>query len=883
MKSSLRERLNISRYAIKYAKITLFFWIAVAVAGFFAFSSLKYALFPDVTFPVVIVNAQAPFETVSETEAQLTNPLEDVLIPINPLDLNSSTFAGQTVISVAFHAGLDLQETAEKVEATIKTADIPENATIKVNPFNLNESNAITYAISSETYSLEELREIAKTKIISPIEEISGVLRVNLLGDAQYRTVEDNTANPPSLTQFNGQDVLAFQVVKQANANTLEIVQQVETTVKQLQTDLTDVQLTLAETQADYIKEATQSTIEALIGAIILAILVIYPFLRDFKATFIAALAIPLSLLGTFIVMAIAGLNLETLTLLALALVIGIIVDDAIVDVENISRHIEKGETPRQAAIKGTEEIGLTVSVSTLTIVVVFLPIAFMGRTLGQFFKPFGLTVSAAVLISLLVARTLSPVLAAYWLKATRNQSDTANNPSLVAHSYRNLLAWSLSHRKQVIAIAIVSFIAGISLIPLIPQGFIPQLDRGEFNIIYTTPLPKLSSRLNPEQPTPDTPPPTEGAFSWISELAQSPERLILRKTRRVGEELGQSVLEQPDVASVFMIAGARGNFTQGKLYVKLKRDRTLTTHEVQEQVRENLPQIAGVQTSVEDIRFVQTGDDAPLQVALLGENLETLDKTAQDLKNELKALPGFVDVMVTGDDTDAAVIRHYDGQRAVFLSANLKEDQALGDATQKVVAIADSLLPADVTLALQGDSARVGLVFGDFAVTLGLAVVFMLITIYIPFRRWLEPMVIGLSLPLSIIGAMLALLITQSDFGMISLIGLIFLLGLLDKNAILLMDYINQLRQQGMTRHEAILETGKVRLRPILMTTFSTILGMMPLALGLGAGAELRQPMAVAIIGGLFTSSLLSLIVVPVLYTILEDSQNRFSQKKAE
>ena len=213
----------------------------------------------------------------------------------------------------------------------------------------------------------------------------------------------------------------------------------------------------------------------------------------------------------------------------------------------------------------------------------------------------------------------------------------------------------------------------------------------------------------------------------------------------------------------------------------------------------------------------------------------------------------------------------HLDRQRVAYINANLTEI-GIGDATKQAQAIANQILPSDISFDLEGDSARSKKILGEFAVTLTLAVICMLIVLYLPFRRWLEPMVIGLSLPLSIVGAMLALLITQSDFGMISLIGLIFLLGLLDKNAILLLDYIDRLRNLGMNRTEAILNTGVVRLRPIVMTTCSTILGMLPIALGWGAGAQLRQPMAVGIIGGLITSSLLSLIVVPVLYTLLED-----------
>ena len=286
--------------------------------------------------------------------------------------------------------------------------------------------------------------------------------------------------------------------------------------------------------------------------------------------------------------------------------------------------------------------------------------------------------------------------------------------------------------------------------------------------------------------------------------------------------------------------------------------------------------------TSVEDILFVQTGDDSPLKIALMGEDLNLLQTTAEKLKAKVEKIPGLIQIKLTGITENGDSIEHFKGKRAVYLSANLAPDYTLGEITTEVESLAQSLLPTGVSLELQGDSARIGQVFTEFGISLMLSLAGMLFILIWLFRSLLEPIVVALSLPLSIVGAMLGLLITQSEFGMISLIGLIFLLGLLDKNAILLIDYANQLRKQGLNRHEALLETGVVRLRPILMTTASTILGMLPLALGLGAGAELRQPMAVAIMGGLITSSLLSLIVVPVLYTLVEDfwKQNTFKSR---
>ncbi|NEO07160.1 efflux RND transporter permease subunit [Moorena sp. SIO3I8] len=957
----LRKRFNISRLAIKYSRVTIGFWIAMVVAGLLAFSSLKYALFPDITFPVVVVNAQVPLETAVETEQKLTQPIEERLLPLAGLDqMVSSTYPGRTVVTLYFDVGTDLNSSSMEVEKTLWQIAIPEGATFEVIPFNLNESSAVSYTIKSDTKDLKQLADIAKTSILPEIAQLPGVLKVNLLGGGETTFTalnsgsdltkqapeiikeeqqRDNPESPipitPTRIRFNGQEALAFQVIKGGDANTLDVVSRVEETVQRLQASLPEVQLVLAVTQANYIREATQSTIDGLLLAIVLAVLVIFTFLRNWRATLITALAIPISLLGTAIVMAIYEFNLETITLLALALVIGIIIDDAIVEVENISRHLEAGESPRQAALSATNEIGLTVSASTLTIVAVFLPVGLMGGNLGQFFKPFGLTVSAAVLTSLLVARTLCPVLAVYWLKPRqgsreqgignreqvtgRREQGTGNRARLSRvvfdfwlrfnPNYRDLLRWSLGHRKFVVGLAVLSFVAGISLIPLIPQGFIPTLDRGEFMITYTAPLPQMPSasqfgdlidkilnlggfdsnseesksltnsdtnsdtkkQLKPQLSQPQL---SKSGFNGLFPIKKG-MKLVLKQSEQVAKQLEEAVLAFPEVESVYTVVGVQGDPNKGNLQVKLKRNRQYTTAQVQEKMRAALPKISGVTNSVEDIQFIELPTQKPVQVALLGDDLEVLGNTAADLKTRIERLPGLVDVEATGQNNRGnriTEIEHVNGQRGVYVRASLNQGQRLGDATEEVVKVAKMVLPDGVRLELWGDSALSSHVLGSFAGTLTLSVTCMLLVLILPFGRLLEPMVVGLSLPLSIVGAMLALLITQSDFGMISLIGLIFLLGLLDKNALLLMDYVNQLRRAGLSRTEAILETGVVRLRPIIMTTASTILGMLPLALGFGAGAELRQPMAVAIIGGLLTSTLLSLIVVPVLYTLLED-----------
>lgn len=334
----------------------------------------------------------------------------------------------------------------------------------------------------------------------------------------------------------------------------------------------------------------------------------------------------------------------------------------------------------------------------------------------------------------------------------------------------------------------------------------------------------------------------------------------------------------------MFTTVGSReGEPNKGNLYVKLKEDRDIKTAEIQDQLRFALPSLPGVTTSVEDIQFVDTGGQKPLQVSLRGDNLQTLNKAAQAIKERIEKLPGFADVTVTSETNSQGTvfqIERLNNQRVAYISANLGKDLSLGKATDQIVAEAKAVLPADVTLDLGGDSARQGEVFASFGSTLVLSALCIVVVLILLFKSWIDPVVIGVSLPLSIVGAMLALLFTKSDFGMISLIGFVFLLGLANKNAILLVDYINQLRLSGLNRTEAILRAGPVRLRPIMMTTASTLLGMLPIALGFGAGSELRSPMAVAIAGGLVTSTILSLIVVPVVYSILDDW---FPRKKFE
>jgi multidrug efflux pump subunit AcrB len=545
--------------------------------------------------------------------------------------------------------------------------------------------------------------------------------------------------------------------------------------------------------------------------------------------------------------MVVRGFELDTITLLALALVVGIIIDDAIVDVENIARHLEEGrESPREAALSATSEIGLTVTAATFTIVAVFLPVAFMKGSVGQFFKPFGMTVSAATIISLLVARTLSPALGAWWLRAGDGRTERGVIWPVFVGWYRRLLDWSLNHPKSVLMMAILSFLAGLALIPLVPKELIPRLDRGEFKIVY---------RIAP------------------TALAQSGTGLApIEQARAVAIQLEKYVRSFPEVKGVFTVIGTtEGDPTSGVLYVRLANDRTNHTAETEDLLRPQLPRIENVVTSVEDVPFIDIGDQKPIELALVGNDQTELAQSASRLADRMRTEAGFADVtMSTPASLEAGPLEHLGGRPAMFITANLARNLRLGNATERIGKLSQEILPSGVTIKLGGDSARIKTVFTSFGIALGLAVICILGVLLLLFRNWVDPIVIVLVLPLAIVGAVLGLLIVRSEFSMISLLGIVFLFGLVNKNAILLLDCVNQCLAQGMDCREAILRAGALRLRPILMTTLATILGMMPVAIGLGVGSELRAPMAVAIIGGLVTSTLLSLLFVPVTYTLL-------------
>jgi multidrug efflux pump subunit AcrB len=437
----------------------------------------------------------------------------------------------------------------------------------------------------------------------------------------------------------------------------------------------------------------------------------------------------------------------------------------------------------------------------------------------------------------------LTPVLAALWLKVGNARAPGPLWQRFVV-GYRRVLHWALAHPRAVLAGAVISLLAGVALIPLIPQGFIPALDRGECDIRYALP-------------------PGSG-LAASDQMAQQLTRLAAR---------------DPDVAHILAIAELEAGATdRGVLRVTLRPDRRGTTRLIEARLRRALVSVRGAVIRVDDIPIIAVAAQQPLAVTLTGKDVRALTGAARSAIGRIRTWQGVADVSLAGlgPDGDGTWLRR-NGIPAAVIRGNLGAGTDLGTMTKRLQTELARVLPSGVQLQLEGESAQAAEVFAQFAPALGFAVVGVLAVLLFLFRSAQDPVAIAAALPLSVVGALLGLYVARSDFGIVSLLGLVFLIGLINKNAIILVDRINQLRTGGMAIEAAVLEAGPVRLRPIVMTTAAAVLGMVPIALGFGAGAELRAPMAVAIIGGLLTSTLLSLIVVPVIYCWLDRQFPRF------
>ncbi|MCB4767195.1 efflux RND transporter permease subunit [Ancylobacter sp. Lp-2] len=776
--------------------------------------------------------------------------------------------------------------------------------------------------------------DLAETRISLPATATSSSRQVRL---ADLATVTDGAAEPRIFAQLDGKPVVAFGIYRAKGYSDVDVANRVEEALRQLEAAHPEARITLIDSMVRYTEADYTSAMHTLIEGAVLAIIVVLLFLRDWRATIISATAIPLSILPTFWVMDMLGFSLNGVSLLAVTLVTGILVDDAIVEIENIVRHMRMGKSAYRAAIDAADEIGLAVVATTLTIVAVFAPVSFMGGIAGQYFRQFGITVAVAVLFSLLVARLLTPMLAAYFL---REHGHREKPDSALMRGYVRLLRASVRHRFVTVAAGILLFIGSMWLSTLLPSGFIPNADVSR-------------SVLALELPPGST----------------------LDSTRRVVNEVTVLLENQPEVASVFATAGggatagpisAAGEVRKATMIVNLKpraeRQDTQKQFEARMQreiaaipdLRFNFGASGGAGPGGREFTVILSGSDgvAVEQAALKLEReiradvkgLTNVVTSAALERPELRVMPRLseaaqlgvsvadiaqtVRIATIGDisqnlakfsagdrqvpirvqldqnaRTDLATFRtlkvrtaagaavpldsvadisfatgptsldRYDRARRIAIEADLSTGTELGEALAEVYALpAAKNLPVGVTLKEAGDAEIMAEVFGGFATAMGAGVMMVLAVLVLLFANLLQPITILVALPLSVGGAFVALLITNNAMTLPVVIGFLMLMGIVTKNAILLVDFAIDSVKAGHDRTTALIEAGRKRAQPIVMTTIAMAAGMVPSAMGLGEGSDFRAPMAIAVIGGLLASTLLSLVFVPAVFTLMDD-----------
>ncbi|HET9439102.1 MAG TPA: efflux RND transporter permease subunit [Longimicrobiales bacterium] len=761
--------------------------------------------------------------------------------------------------------------------------------------------------------------------------------------------VEEGTEEERSLALVNERRAVALDLLKVSGANTVAVAEAVKEELHRMEADLPrGVEVQIVRDNSVMIEHSVADVIKELLIGALLTVIVVMLFLNDWKATAITSMALPVSVISAFILLNALGFSINVITLMALSLSIGILIDDAIVVIENIVRHREAGEDHFTAARNGTQEIVLAVMATTFSIVAVFVPVAFMGGIIGRFFYQFGLTVAWAVLVSLFVSFTLTPMLAAWWGVEPHQGIGWAPLTRLIgrfntwfdkqANKYRGVVGWALKRRKTTLAIATAALVAAFMLFPFIGGGFMPDSDDSEFAVTFET-----------------------------------PEGSSLTYTRAKADQIQRTLnnIEGVDYTYTTIGAGATGTVNNGNIYVKLTspKERDRSQQELMVVAREDLARVFGARTSVLSSGGFG-GPVAPLQIEVRGPDMTELQRIANLVVKDMESIPGVVDVNSslgdprpelrldinrdlandigldvgqiaatvrpfmagqtatrwedpTGEEREVVVqidpsqrqspedlaklpiatserddfgaaltvplgevatiqrgtapsqIDRQSLERVATVGASVSPELSIAEASSLIQDKLDALepkLPAGYSTRMGGETEQLQETMGYVVETILLAVILIFLILASQFESFTQPFAIMMTLPLSLVGVLLALLLTNDTLNMMSMIGLIMLMGLVTKNAILLVDNANERRLKGIDRRTALIEAGAVRLRPIIMTTAAMIFGMLPIALALGEGGGFRAPMARAVIGGLITSTMLTLVVVPVVYTYMDD-----------
>ncbi|MEO7456969.1 MAG: efflux RND transporter permease subunit [Gemmatimonadaceae bacterium] len=1013
--------------------------LTLVVLGVISFKRLAIDEYPDVAYPIVVVNTAYPGASPEVMMRGVSKPIEEALNTVQGVkEINSTSSEGSSFVRLTFELGVDVKTAQQDVQAKVARIrrslprDILEPTIQQYDP---NDAPIMTVAMRSKERPIRELTDIATSIIKVRLESNEGVGGVNVQGgnarqinievdpnamrayrlapsmisDALARenqevpagriegaiterlvrvtgritdplafgdipitvrngtpirvkdvaTVVDGAAQRRSGAELRGASAVSLEVLKIAGANTVAVADGIKETVGELLKEMpADIELQIIRDDSVRIRESLADVYLSILLGALLTIMIIYLFLNSWRSTVITGLTLPVSIISAFFIMWVFNFTVNTMTLLALSLAIGLLIDDAIVVRENIVRHLEMGKSHEDASREGTDEIGLAVLCTTLAVIAVFIPVAFMGGFIGRIFFEFGVTVAFAVLVSLFVSFTLDPMLSSVWadpevehgvndggehMAAQRKKANPIRRVAFafndwferVADRYPNGLNWALTHRTIVLVGASLTIVASFLILPLLGFTWMPDINGDEFSVSF-----------------------------------RAPPGSSLGYTTGKGKEVTTFLEKLPEVDFTYMSigGGGRGGPSSGSIFVKLKHERKRTLAQIQGDLRVRLKGIPGIRPTIQGQSSIFGGRRQPIVINVQGPEAARVKLAAARVLDVVRSVKGVaepnssedgdipqLDVRVDrqeawraglGVGSVAATLQPlFSGQRAttwedeqgyphdvvvmfpdslraspedvkqlpvaasgttangltamvplsqvadiragvgpqqierrqleqqVSISAGVLPGFSMGNVAADARKAIDAMgLPPGYRAVFTGDVQSLDETKGYVLEALVLAVVFIYLILASLFGSFLQPLAIMLALPLSFIGVALALWLTGGNINVMTMIGVIMLMGLVTKNGILLVDFTNQLREGGQERAPALMSAGRIRLRPIIMTTVAMIFGMLPLALALGAGAEARAPMARAVIGGLVTSTLLTLFVVPVVYTVLDD-----------
>ncbi|HVJ18459.1 MAG TPA: efflux RND transporter permease subunit [Polyangiaceae bacterium] len=1012
--------MNISSIAIRRPVFTVMVTLAILVLGLVGFNRLGTDLFPDVSFPAVVVTVPYPGASPEEVETLVSKPIEDAVVSINGIDrVRTFSREGSSMAFIMFTLGSDIKDAASEVRERVSQIryKFPEGTKEPtINRFDFSASPILTYTLRGGE-SLSEMREYADDVIRPALEQVDGVGAVTVNGGAtrevgvrldrarldalglspgaiamrlraenlnvpagrfeegsrevgvrtigEFTDIEqvrntivataadgstvrlrdvaqvvDGFAEMRTRARVNGQEAVTFEIRKQSGENTVAVSHLVKAKLAKLEKDFPKgLTASLIIDQARFIENNAQQVEHDIVFGGLMAILVILIFMMDLRSTLISAVALPTSVIGTFFFMYLLGYTLNMMSLLALSLCIGLLIDDAVVVRENIFKHLEMGKPPMQAALDGTKEVALAVFATTLTIVAVFLPVAFVEGMVGQFFRQFGITISVAVVLSLFVAFTLDPMLSSRFSKSLDQKKtlfDVVKKPfewffQVVEDTYAALLGWAVRRKIVIGGLAVLSFVFMGFITGLMGNEFVNSEDRGQFVI-----------------------------------EAELPAGTALEETVAQAAKVEDELLKHPEIKVAFATLGVDGepNKVKWRVVVSNKQDRSEKLADLKQHGRlaaKSLPE--GTRFTVADPAFVEgAATEAPIMINVRGEDYKKIEDASSKIEKILKSTPGVEDIQVRYSPGRPEVSVQLDRQRAADRglsltevamalrtavegdeSGNLRRDgdeipirvrldesyrgdesalanmtlqtrrgpikladvanfkrsdgpqvierenrdrqitiwatpigRPLGDVAREFQPqIAKLALPTGMSIDYDGQLRLMNETNTNMVIALLLGVVFIYIVLASQFESFIHPLTIMLTLPLALVGGVLALFLTDNTMAMGAMIGIVLLMGLVTKNAILLIDRaIVRVREHGETPLQAVLEAGPERLRPILMTSAAMVLGMLPTAINNNEGSEFRAPMAIAVIGGVISSTLLSLVVVPVFYLAIENAK---------